>query len=57
MGIEKPDMKSKIAETAAELVLPIIQGIGGYLVEVNLRGERGTKILEVFVDPASLQMI
>ena len=43
-------MKSKTAEAVAELVLPIIEGIGGYLVEVNLRGERGGKILEVFVD-------
>ena len=49
-GTVKTDMKSKTAETVAELVLPIIEGIGGFLVEVNLRGERGGKILEVFVD-------
>ncbi|MCX6137439.1 MAG: ribosome maturation factor RimP [Ignavibacteriales bacterium] len=43
-------MKSKNAENTEELVRPILEAMGAYLVEVTIRGERGTKILEVFAD-------
>ena len=39
-----------LIESISEIALSILQTIGGYVVDVNIRGERGSSIVEVFVD-------
>ena len=39
-----------LIESISEIASTILQSIDGYLVDVNVRGERGGSIVEVFVD-------
>jgi ribosome maturation factor RimP len=43
-------MKSKTVDSITALVAPILSGMDAYLVEDNNRGERSSKILEVYAD-------
>ncbi|MGA7160499.1 MAG: ribosome maturation factor RimP [Bacteroidota bacterium] len=39
-----------LIENISEIALSKLQPIDGYVVEVNMRGERGSSIVEVYVD-------
>ena len=43
------DLKRKIGE----LILPVLESRSAFLVDVQIRGERGTKIIQVFVETDS----
>lgn len=43
-------MTTAILEAVGSIVEPVLEPIDGYVVDVRLRGERGSKVLEVFVD-------
>lgn len=42
--------KMTLIENISEIALSKLQPIDGYVVEVNMRGERGSSIVEVYVD-------
>lgn len=39
-----------LAEQVKNLVLPIVEGRGAMVIDIAVRGERGGKVVEVFVD-------
>jgi ribosome maturation factor RimP len=43
-------MKIELFEQISRFTAPILEPIKGYLVDLNMRGEGGTTVLEVFVD-------
>ncbi len=43
-------MKTELFEQISRFTTPILEQIKGYLVDLNMRGEGGTTVLEVFVD-------
>jgi ribosome maturation factor RimP len=43
-------MKTELFEQISRFTTPILESIKGYLVDLNMRGEGGTTVLEVFVD-------
>jgi ribosome maturation factor RimP len=43
-------MNTELFEKISTFTTPILEPIKGYLVDLNMRGEGGTTVLEVFVD-------
>lgn len=43
-------MKESTAESVRELVGPVLGKYDAFLVEITARGERNTKIIEIFID-------
>ena len=43
-------MKTELFEQISRFTTPILEPIKGFLVDLNMRGEGGTTVLEVFVD-------
>ena len=43
-------MKTELIEKIAEMVQPVLQTFEGFLVDISISGERGTSIVEVFID-------
>jgi ribosome maturation factor RimP len=46
----KESLKMALIESISEIASTILQSIDGYLVDVNVRGERDGSIVEVYVD-------
>ncbi|MDE3057266.1 MAG: ribosome maturation factor RimP [Bacteroidota bacterium] len=43
-------MQSELVQKIEQLVLPFAEAVGGFLVNVNIRGEHGSKVIEIFAD-------
>lgn len=43
-------MKESIEQSVRDLVEPVLEAYDAFLVEVTVRGERNTKIIEIFID-------
>ncbi len=43
-------MKESIEQSLRELVEPVIEAYNAFLVEITVRGERNSKIVEIFID-------
>ena len=43
-------MKSEQIDKISSLVTPLLQPLNAYLVEVSIRGERGSSVVEIFTD-------
>ncbi len=43
-------MKETVEQSVRELVEPLLEMYNAFLVEVTARGERNTKIIEIFID-------
>ena len=39
-----------LASAITPIATPVVERQGGFLVEVSIRGERGTRIVEIFID-------
>lgn len=47
---EKNCMSSELLEKLRELADPIVEERGAYIVDLNVRGERSSKVVELFID-------